>query len=220
MVAMLPVALEKAFALMQPVKPAWVLPTVFVSMTVAIANLIERRPRAVAALEVGSTGMAADMAAAARPAPAGQKPLRPTPLRPAPVHPVGPNVGVDLRAILLSALSDARRQARGRGARVEFVVPEGLRPTVPPTALRPVLLALLRNAIEHASGGQVFVGAMRAETEVRVIIIDDGPCVAEPLTGDARTSLARLLALSDASLFVDHRPGDGTTVMLTLSDMA
>lgn len=106
----------------------------------------------------------------------------------------------------------------GCGASVEFVVPEGLLPGVQPAALRPVLLALLRNAIEHAPDGQVCVGAMRADSEMRVIIIDDGPRVAEPLTGDARTSLACLLALSDASLFVDHRPGDGTTVMLTLSD--
>jgi anti-sigma regulatory factor (Ser/Thr protein kinase) len=101
---------------------------------------------------------------------------------------------------------------------VEFVVPEGLRPSVPSATLRRVLLCLLCNAIEHAPDGQVFVGAMRADSEMRVIVIDDGPRVAEPLTGDARTSLARLLALSDASLFVDHRPGDGTTVMLTLSD--
>jgi signal transduction histidine kinase len=81
-----------------------------------------------------------------------------------------------------------------------------------------VLLALLRTAIEHAPGGKVFVGAMRADGEMRVVIIDDGPEVAEPLTGDARTSLARLLALSDATLLVDHRPGAGTTVMLCLPD--
>jgi signal transduction histidine kinase len=83
-----------------------------------------------------------------------------------------------------------------------------------------VVLALLRNAIEHAPGGHVFVGAIRADGELRVIIIDDGPQGAEPLTGDARRSLARLLARSDASLLVDQRPGDGTTVMLCLSDVA
>jgi len=63
-------------------------------------------------------------------------------------------------------------------------------------------------------------GASCTSLLLHIIIIDDGPQAAEALTADARTSLARLLALSDASLFVDHRPGDGTTVMLTLSDAA
>ncbi len=101
---------------------------------------------------------------------------------------------------------------------MEVEAPRGLTLGVQPGTLRPVLQALLRNAIEHAPGGKVFVGAIRKDGEMRITIIDDGPVVAEPLTGDARTSLARLLALSDASLLVDHRPGDGTTVMLCLPD--
>jgi hypothetical protein len=212
MAAMLPLALDKVLALLAPMKPVWVLPTVLAGMTVAITDLIERHTRPAALLEAGPVDTAATIPAALE---------NPEPVSlPEMVSLILPDAGVDLRATLLSALSDAQCGAPGRAPRVEFVVPEGLLPGVEPAALRPVLLALLRNAIEHAPDGQVFVGAIRGGCELHIIIIDDGPQAAEALTADARTSLARLLALSDASLFVDHRPGDGTTVMLTLSDAA
>jgi hypothetical protein len=220
MAAMLLVPLDAIFSVLAPIKPAWVLPMVFSGMTIAVSTLIERRARVVAL-----TGTAAIGAATVTPALATHSPAHAAP-RPAPhrtPHPVGGrraprDPSVDLRAELLAALSDARRQARGPCVRVEVEAPRGLRPRVRSNTLRPVLLALLRNAIEHAPRGKVFVGAMRADGEMRVVIIDDGPLVAEPLTVDVRTSLARLLALSDATLLVDHRPGDGTTVMLCLPD--
>jgi hypothetical protein len=204
MAAMLPVPLDAIFSVLAPIKPAWVLPMVFSGMTVAVTTLVERRARAVALTATVPNGVASVM-----PAPAAH---------PAADRRAAHDPGVDLRAELLAALSDARQQARGPGARVEVEAPNGLLSRVRSNTLRPVLLSLLRNAIEHAPGGKVFVGAIRADGEMRVVIIDDGPEVAEPLTGDARTSLACLLALSDATLLVDHRPGDGTTVMLCLPD--
>jgi len=204
MAAMLPVPLDAIFSVLAPIKPAWVLPMVFSGMTIAVTTLVERRARVLAL--TGTVGIGA---VSGMPAPAPH----PTADRGTALDP-----GVDLRAELLAALADARRQARGRGASVEVEAPKGLLSRVRSSTLRPVLLALLRNAIEHAPGGKVFVGAIRTDGEMRVVIIDDGPLVAEPLTGDARTSLARLLALSDATLLVDHRPGDGTTVMLCLPD--
>jgi hypothetical protein len=208
MAAMLPVPLDAVFSALAPIKPAWVLPMVFSGMTIAVSTLIERRARVVALTGSAANGVASvTQTPAAHPAP-----------HPAMERRVVTDRGVDLRAELLAALSDARRQARGPGARVEVEAPRGLLPRVRSNTLRPVLQALLRNAIEHAPDGKVFVGATRADDEMRVIIIDNGPLVAEPLTGDARTSLARLLALSDATLLVDHRPGDGTTVMLCLPD--
>jgi signal transduction histidine kinase len=204
MAAMLPVPLDAIFSVLAPIKPAWVLPMVFSGMTIAVTTLVERRARVAALTSTVAIGAASGGPAAAA--------------HPAADRRVAHDPGVDLRAELLAALSDARQQARGPGARVEVEAPNGLLSRVRSNTLRPVLLALLRNAIEHAPGGKVFVGAMRADGEMRVVIIDDGPEVAEPLTGDARTSLARLLALSDATLLVDHRPGDGTTVMLCLPD--
>ncbi len=204
MAAMLLLPLDAVFSVLTPMKPGWVLPIVFATMTVAVTTLIERRARPAAVAQTATMGATATMPAPAAPPVEGRRAVA--------------DVGVDLRAELLGALHDARRQARGRGVQVELVAASGLIPGVQPALLRPVLLALLRNAIEHAPGGHVFVGAIRADGELRVIIIDDGPQGAEPLTGDARKSLARLLAWSDASLLVEQRPGDGTTVMLCLSD--
>jgi hypothetical protein len=208
MAAMLPLPLDAIFSVLAPIKPAWVLPMVFSGMTIAVTTLVERRARVLALTATVPIGATSGM-----PAPVAHPAAHPAASRR-----VADDPGVDLRAELLAALSDARRQARGPGASVEVEAPKGLLSGVRSNTLRPVLLALLRNAIEHAPGGKVFVGAMRADGEMRVVIIDDGPEVAEPLTGDARTSLARLLALSDATLLVDHRPGDGTTVMLCLPD--
>jgi hypothetical protein len=201
MAAMLPVPLDVIFSVLAPIKPAWVLPMVFSGMTIAVTTLIDRRARVVALTEAAAVG-----AASVIQSPAAERRMV-------------QDRGVDLRAELLAALSDARRQAGGPCARVEIEAPKGLLSRVRSGTLRPVLLALLRNAIEHAPGGEVFVGAMRADGEMRVVIIDDGPLVGEPLTSDARISLARLLAMSDATLLVDHRPGDGTTVMLCLPDV-
>ena len=201
MAAMLPVPLDVIFSVLAPIKPAWVLPMVFSGMTIAVTTLIDRRARVVALTEAAAVG-----AASVIQSPAAERRMV-------------QDRGVDLRAELLAALSDARRQAGGPCARVEIEAPKGLLSRVRSGTLRPVLLALLRNAIEHAPGGKVFVGAMRADGEMRVVIIDDGPLVGEPLTSDARISLARLLAMSDATLLVDHRPGDGTTVMLCLPDV-
>ena len=126
----------------------------------------------------------------------------------------------DLHAELFGALSHAQPHADSAGVRLEVAIPPGLMPGVAPAMLRPVLLPLLRNAIDHAPGGNVFVGAIRADDRVRIIIIDDGRLAAQPLAGAARASLARLLACSDVALAVDHRPGDGTTVMLCLPGTA
>jgi hypothetical protein len=125
----------------------------------------------------------------------------------------------DVRTELLGALSDTEVQARGGGVRMEVVAPKGLTLGVRPAMLRPVLLALLRNAIEHALGGHVFVGATRADGEVRIVLIHDGRRAPDPLATNVHTSLARLLAFSDVSLLVDHRLGDQTTMMLCLPDM-
>ena len=212
MAAMLLAPLNAIFAALAPMKSAWVLPVVFSGMTVAVTTLIECRARLVALTGTAMIGAALVSGGArwhARPAPRRQ---RTAARRGIPASIFAPNCWTPcpMRGGRLVVRAPAWKSRH----------PAGLTLGVQPGTLRPVLLALLRNAIEHAPGGKVFVGAIRADGEMRIVIIDDGPVVAEPLTGDARTSLARLLALSDASLLVDHRPGDGTTVMLCLPDKA
>ena len=193
----------------QPSAPSGVLPWVLAGMTTLVATLIECRARVAAMTEAGTTGPAPAMQDTAASAATECQPAC--------------DLCADVRADLLAALSDAQRQGCGRGVRVEVAAPPGLALGVPTATLRPVLVALLSSAIEHASsddapGGRVFIGAMRADREVRIVIIDDGRRASAPLTTEAHASLARLLAVADASLLVDDRPGDGTTMMLCLPD--
>jgi C4-dicarboxylate-specific signal transduction histidine kinase len=204
MAAMLLRPLNDVFAMLQPILPTWMSPSVFAGMTVLVTTLLDRRARPDAATSTGAMGAAGTLRASAV-SPAAKRLVSRGPCT---------DVGTELR----HALSAARRQARSRARRVEVVAPDGLALGLAPARLRPVLLALLRDAIEHAPGGQVFVGAMRTEGEIRIVIIDDGRGAVEPLTAESRTSLARLLAFADATLLVDHRPGDGTTLMLCLPD--
>ena len=85
--------------------------------------------------------------------------------------------------------------------------------------LRPVLLALLRNAIEHAPGGHVFVGATRADGEIRIVSSTTVAGAPDPLATCPHARLPACWRFSDVSLLVDHRLGDQTTMMLCLPDM-
>jgi hypothetical protein len=202
--------LDDVLTWLTPVGPGWVVPSVFACMTVTVTTLMERRAQAAALHRAAAEGaevaapLPAVLPAMAR-AIAGDASSDPAMVVP-----------VDLRAELLGALSEAQQDAERGAVRLEVAIPHGLAPQIAPALLRPALLPLLRNAIDHTPGGRVFVGAMRAEGRVRIIIIDDGKQATRPLAAGVRAVLARLLARSDAALVVDHRPGDGTTVMLCL----
>jgi signal transduction histidine kinase len=208
MAAMLLPSLDDMFTLLTPVEPGWVLPVVFMGMTVAISALVERHTR-LATLREDAVGAAADATALSAPAP-DTEPTAP--------EQASADHCPDIRAELLIALAAVRNHATQCSVRLELAVPNGLAVGIQPVLLRPVLPALLRSAIDHAPGGRVFIGAMRAEGRVRLVIIDDGPQAAGPLAAEVRKPLARLLVLSTAILVVDHRPDDGTTVMLCLSE--
>ena len=125
---------------------------------------------------------------------------------------------VDLQEELRALLADVQDEADRLNVQMELAVPTGLLLRSEPGALQPVLRALLRNAVEHTPNGRVFIGAMRADACVRLIVIDDGKTGARPIAADLRKPLARLLAGAGAGLVVDHRPGDGTTVVLSLPE--
>lgn len=182
------IPLSDIFAALTPVPSAWVLPAVFAAMTVTVTSMMERRRR-----------------------PAVAHPVRRG--TPAAAHP-----GVDLVAELRDAEAEACAEAEAGNVRLEFAIPAGLALPATRDAVRPVLRGLLHNAIRHAPGGKVFVGAMRADGCVRLIVIDDGKARARPIGAELRAPLARLLAGAGAGLVVDHRPGDGTTLVLSLPD--
>jgi hypothetical protein len=200
--------LDNLFVLLMPVQPAWVLPLVFSGMTIAVASVMERRtcpPAAHGTVAIGKAIPAPALALAS-----GQTGAN---FVAAELH---RDARIDLRGALLNALSEARRLAQPADVKLELAVPYGLTLEVQPDLLRPVLVALFRNAIQHTPGGRVFVGAMRVDAQLRIMVIDDGTHATKPFDAEARRPLARLLATSNASLVVDHRPGDGTTVVLCL----
>jgi hypothetical protein len=210
MAAMLLISVDQVTALLRPVQPGWVLPLVFMGMTVTISTLVERRARA--------TALRKRVAAAASEV-TDRRQEAPTAAREA-ANGTAADLYADLRTELLVALAGVRDYAKQCGVRLELAVPIGLMVAIRPDLLRPVLPALLRSAIDHAPDGRVFVGATRAEGRVSLVIIDDGPQTGGPVAADARGPLARLLVRSTATLVVDHRPDDGTTVMLCLPDAA
>jgi hypothetical protein len=192
--AALLIPLDDLFAALSPIAPAWVLPLVFIGMTVSVAVGVEHRMRvAVAAPAVPPPAVAPLVApvAAAR---------------------------MDLHTALRAVLAEVQRDADRLQVQLELAIPAGLLLQADPGAFQPVLRALLRNAVEHAPGGRVFVGAMRADSCVRIIVIDDGKTGARPIAAELRRPLARLLACSGAGLVVDNRPGDGTTLVLSVPE--
>jgi hypothetical protein len=212
MAAMLLISVDQVTALLRPVQPGWVLPLVFMGMTVTISTLVERRAQATALRKrVAAAAAAADVADRHREPPAAACDAS---------NGTAADLYADLRTELLVALAGVRDYAKQCGVRLELAVPIGLMVAIRPDLLRPVLPALLRSAIDHAPDGRVFVGATRAEGRVSLVIIDDGPQTGGPVAAGARGPLARLLVRSTATLVVDHRPDDGTTVMLCLPDAA
>lgn len=195
--AALLIPLDDLFATLSPFAPAWVQSLVFVGMTVSVAVGIEQRVR-----------------------PAGLAPPAPPPVAPL-VEVIAPSVPgpyADLQRELRAVLADVQDAADRLNVQMELAIPAGLSLRGAPGALQPVLRALLRNAVAHTPHGRVFIGAMRADGCVRLIVIDDGKTGAPPIAAELRKPLARLLAEAGAGLVVDHRPGDGTTLVLSLPE--
>lgn len=198
--AALLIPLDDLFAALTPLAPAWVQAVAFIGMTVLVAVGVEHR-----------MGLAV-----AAPVEAPPPPVAPL----VPVAAVVAPAPMDLHAELRTVLDEVRQDADRLDVQLELAIPAGLLLSTgtDPGAFLPVLRALLRNAIAHTPGGRVFVGAMRAEGCMRIIVIDDGKSDARPIAAELRGPLARLLARSGAGLVVDHRPGDGTTLVLTVPE--
>jgi hypothetical protein len=197
--AALLIPLDDLFAVLSAFAPAWVQSLVFVGMTVSVAVGVEHRAR--------PAGVAPD---------APPLPVASLVQAPAPVPAPAPQV--DLQAELRAVLAGVQDAADRLNVQLELAIPAGLVLPTEPGVFQPVLRALLRNAVEHTPNGRVFIGAMRADACVRLIVIDDGKTGARPIAAELRKPLARLLAGAGAGLVVDHRPGDGTTLVLSMPE--
>ena len=76
---------------------------------------------------------------------------------------------------------------------------------------------LLMHAIGRSAGGRVLLGAFRDDRHIRVIVADDGR-IADPSAQPATLRVTeRLAAQQGATLEIDPKGGEGTTVMLRMA---
>jgi signal transduction histidine kinase len=134
------------------------------------------------------------------------------------VQVVAPAPQTELRAKLRAVLADVQDDADRLNVQLELAIPSRMILPNEPGALPPVLRAPLRNAVEHTPNGRVFIGAMRADACLWLSVIDDGKTAARPVAAELCKPLVRLLVEAGAGLVVDHRPRDGTTLVLSLPE--
>ncbi|HUY01801.1 MAG TPA: Hint domain-containing protein [Rhodocyclaceae bacterium] len=105
--------------------------------------------------------------------------------------------------------------ATQRGVRMEIAIEPALMVRMEQRQFHELLGAVLTHAI-HAGSGRVLLGAMRYAGRVQIAIIDEGSGNSrEQQVADLRPA-AQLAAMQGATLEVDARPGEGTTILLRI----
>jgi signal transduction histidine kinase len=79
-----------------------------------------------------------------------------------------------------------------------------------------VVAEALTNAVKHAGATSVRVSAVDEPGALRVEVCDDGTGGADPSRGTGLVGLADRVAASGGSIAVTSRPGEGTTLAVTL----
>jgi hypothetical protein len=106
--------------------------------------------------------------------------------------------------------------ASQRGLHLQTAVESGLTVRIDRNRLHELLGGMLTHAIHSAAGGRVLLGAMRHAGRIQIAVIDeDGSGDQASHEADLR-QVAELAALQGATLEVDVRPGEGTTILLRL----
>ena len=124
------------------------------------------------------------------------------------------DVAEQVRTLLASALPIAAR----RGIHLKFAVQPGLEVRTDPRVFQTVLGDLLTHAVGQAPCGSVLVGARRHGGRVQVTVCDDGAGQKVAVQEAALRDTAQLLAMQGATLQIDARPGQGTTIAVRLPD--
>jgi hypothetical protein len=135
---------------------------------------------------------------------------------PAPAAPLPLSNGLlDVATEARTVMSLVAELAARRGARLEFAAEPGLIVRMARDQFHELLGAMLTHAI-HAGYGRVLLGAMRHGGRVQIAIIyEGGGTDREQQEADLRPA-ARLAALQGATLEIDARPGESTTILLRL----
>ncbi len=85
-------------------------------------------------------------------------------------------------------------------------------------ALRQIVSAPLRAALERSPGGRVLVGAARHGGRVQISVLDDGAPIERAVQEGQLREAARLVALQGGTLDVNVRANAGTTVVIRLPE--
>lgn len=99
---------------------------------------------------------------------------------------------------------------------LEIAVQPGLKVRADQRAMREILGDIVARAIEQSPCGHVLLGAVRTGNRVRVSVSDDGAGSPRDLQASRLRSAERLTALLGATMEIDAREGQGTTVALQM----
>jgi hypothetical protein len=99
---------------------------------------------------------------------------------------------------------------------LELAVQPGLAVRTDASALREILGDLVSCAIEQSRCGRVLLGAAHIGGRVQITVSDDGAHADRALRASQLRPAERLAALQGATMDVDARAGQGTTVVLRL----
>jgi hypothetical protein len=83
-------------------------------------------------------------------------------------------------------------------------------------AMREILGDIVARAIEQSPCGRVLLGAVRTANRVQITVSDDGAGIDRDLQASHLRAAERLAALQGATMEIDARDGQGTTVALRM----
>jgi len=123
---------------------------------------------------------------------------------------------LDVAAEARAVLRQLEGQAAKRFVELEMAVQPGLAVRADPGAFRSLLFDLLNCAIGAAPCGRILLAGVHAGHRVQISVTDDGPMADAALRQARLRDAERLAALQGATLRVEARTSQGTTVYLRL----
>lgn len=122
------------------------------------------------------------------------------------------DVDEEIRAVVRSFETLRAR----RRIRLQLAIEPGLRVRMNRQRLHEILGAMLTHAIHGLDGGRVLVGAMMHAGRVQIAVIDEETAIdRETQQADLQPAI-QMAAMQGASLELDVRPGEGSTLLLRL----
>ena len=106
--------------------------------------------------------------------------------------------------------------AANRFVALEVAVQPNLAVRADPRAFQEILADLLQQAIEQSPCGRVLLGAGHVGGRVQITVSDEGAHADRGLRASRLRPAQRLAALQGATMDIDARKGQGTTVVLRL----